>query len=528
MISLRFLLWWLLMGCAGTMFLAYFLLWTTLWKPASSSPSSDAVSNGASSSSSSRQLHDNNGKIVARPMAYPYDKEITHQILEFLNASHQKQSSSKTATTMKQQQEQQLAPHLQHLKETWEWPLVHIVNTRFMQEQGHLKALGMARLHLFRTFCLPTMVHQSTQAFLWIIKTDPDLNPFILGALIHDLEAYPNIYLVGSNVNFMVRGNHEPSMPHSWRDGAEIRDVLEPASANNRDATTKIYTGNLTRLYQAMLVKDHQIVLETRLDADDGLHQNYLRHIQEKALARFLPLESDAHNNPSHQTPTATIPKWLYWCARRHVEWHGGIQAARTSSQAIAATTTTTVDYYGSLQVIEHSKLCITPGITVGFGIDTRSDEVPTHAHDKLYEAIHDMDPEQACGYDKSSRCLELVEDFLVVAVRARTPTSAGMQRIEGITDDDDTTNGDDGGNNATSSTNNANQTSTKKKKKKNKTPQIGPTKFYIFWDLLHDDFAVRRERIKYTNRYILNHLVPIAKDNLIGQCTSDHSCKVS
>lgn len=50
-----------------------------------------------------------------------------------------------------------------------EWPLIHIVNTRFMQEQGALETLGMARLHLFFTFCFPTMINQSTQnvSCLW-------------------------------------------------------------------------------------------------------------------------------------------------------------------------------------------------------------------------------------------------------------------------------------------------------------------------------------------------------------------------
>ena len=65
----------------------------------------------------------------------------------------------------------------------------------------------------------------------------------------------------------------------------------------------------------------------------------------------------------------------------------------------------------------------------MGFGIDTMAEEVPIHAHDKLYEAIRTLKPEEACGYTKSSDCLELVEDFLLMAVRARTPTSAGTVR---------------------------------------------------------------------------------------------------
>jgi len=115
---------------------------------------------------------------------------------------------------------------LQELQDSWDHPLVHIVNTRFMQEQGHLKALGRARLYLFQTFCLPSMVQQSTQQFLWIIKTDPQLDPTLLRELIATVEPYPNIYLVASNKNFMIRDTHAPpGTGHSWRDGAEIRDL---------------------------------------------------------------------------------------------------------------------------------------------------------------------------------------------------------------------------------------------------------------------------------------------------------------
>ena len=39
-----------------------------------------------------------------------------------------------------------------------EWTLIHIVNTRFMQEQPLLETLGEARLRLqlFEIFCFPT------------------------------------------------------------------------------------------------------------------------------------------------------------------------------------------------------------------------------------------------------------------------------------------------------------------------------------------------------------------------------------
>jgi hypothetical protein len=137
-----------------------------------------------------------------------------------------------------------------------EWPpIIHIVNTRFMQEQGPLRILGVARYHQFMTFCFPSIVHQTSQHFLWIIKTDPQLSPDLLNLMIQALKPYSNFYLVASNNNFLInKGNG------SWRNGAEGFDLLK----------SKIYTGNVTKLHQAIALRNDRPVLETRLDADDG------------------------------------------------------------------------------------------------------------------------------------------------------------------------------------------------------------------------------------------------------------------
>jgi hypothetical protein len=137
-----------------------------------------------------------------------------------------------------------------------EWPpIIHIVNTRFMQEQGPLKTLGMARYLQFMTFCFPSVIHQTSQHFLWIIKTDPQLSPDLLNLMIQALKPYSNFYLVASNNNFMIYKKNG-----SWRNGAEGYDLLK----------SKIYTGNVTKLHQAIALRNDRPVLETRLDADDG------------------------------------------------------------------------------------------------------------------------------------------------------------------------------------------------------------------------------------------------------------------
>lgn len=74
--------------------------------------------------------------------------------------------------------------------------LFHIIKTRFMQHQPRLLELGKARLELFKTFCLPSMLHQTTQNFFWIIYTDPELHPDLLKEMKKLLKPYPHFYLL--------------------------------------------------------------------------------------------------------------------------------------------------------------------------------------------------------------------------------------------------------------------------------------------------------------------------------------------
>jgi hypothetical protein len=40
------------------------------------------------------------------------------------------------------------------------------------------------------------------------------------------------------------------------------------------------------------------------------------------------------------------------------------------------------------VQGIQHTKLCITPGITTGFNVGTSESSVPVYAHDELIKKI--------------------------------------------------------------------------------------------------------------------------------------------
>jgi hypothetical protein len=100
-----------------------------------------------------------------------------------------------------------------------ELPLIHVVTSRFMQSQGKevLETLGMARLKLFLSFCLPSMLQQSCQDFFWIIKTDPKFTKTaVFDMLVESVRSYDHIYVVASNANFLFGSAGREG---SWRDG---------------------------------------------------------------------------------------------------------------------------------------------------------------------------------------------------------------------------------------------------------------------------------------------------------------------
>jgi len=371
-----------------------------------------------------------------------------------------------------------------------EWPLVHIVSTRFMQEQGPLETLGIARLKLFLTFCLPSMVNQSSQKFFWIIKTDPKFTKTSAFKLLtKSVQPYDNIYIVASNTNFLF-GSAEKG---SWRDGEEALNLIE----------SKKYTGNLTKLNIAIALRNERPILETRLDADDGLHEHFIKYIQAVALKRFQPYKIALGRKEVYTVP---IPQWVYWCSRRHIEWHSETDPSLPKKQTEKLGSIE----LGYMNVIQHDKLCVTPGITIGFNVGTNN--VPQYDHDKLYHnvrhsfACYEDDKGTSMSADdkivdkigdkaKKGPCLELVEDFIFCAIRSRTWTSAGMSNI-GLVE-------------------------------KNILRGIDQKEFTDkLWTLSKDKFGVNKTKVIETQNFLIKKKKMIAYENLLGQCTSGHSCK--
>lgn len=232
----------------------------------------------------------------------------------------------------------------------------------------------------------------------------------------------------------------------------------------------------------------------------------YIQYLQNAAMYRFQ--EGQA---------SSSSPDWLYWCIRRHLEWHTPKDNSTTASAAKR----------GILLPIQHNQLCITPGMTVGYNLKTTN--VPVYPHDTLFRQLSQRDAitnettqmcygpgknyikqeqqDQQQSTDSSSSkkksrfhqgmvelpCLDMAEDFLLGAIRSRTWTSAGMSRV-----------------------------GAEKK-------QMGPSRVVTkLWKLAKERFGVTPERVQELVEYFQQHTQEIALENLQGQCTTGHSCKDS
>ena len=197
-------------------------------------------------------------------------------------------------------------------------------------------------------------------------------------------------------------------------------------------------------------------------------------------------------------------PKWLYWCARRHLEWHSDLDHDAVSNSGVEPIETRDDQLLGLLTPIQHEKLCITPGITVGYNVHTNPRTVPRHEHDKLFlnvngsVACYDFDNAGiSVDLEKNKAspgtCLELVDDFLFCALRSRTWTSAGMQRVP------------------------LDPSAVMERKLEEK-----------LWDLLEERFNMNKTRVRLTQDYLIRNRKLIAEENIAGQCTTGHSCKTT
>jgi Putative rhamnosyl transferase len=219
--------------------------------------------------------------------------------------------------------------------------LVHVIQTRFMQNQPHLLALGQARLELFRSLTVPSILHQTLPHFLWIVRTDPQLHPALREPLVAAIATVPNAVLVASNDN-----------PEGWRDAQCIADIT----------ASSVWAGSLDLVRSYHAAAATHAVLETRCDADDAVAVDLVELVQTSATAGLTPLSSD----------------WMVWCAENHLEWQ--YDSPWTSYQ-------NDTRGKGALLALKAGH-CITPGLTWGYTVNASRADIPVSQHHKIRQAV--------------------------------------------------------------------------------------------------------------------------------------------
>lgn len=319
-----------------------------------------------------------------------------------------------------------------------------ILKSRFMQFQPNLTALGRARLQLFETFCLPTILGQVDTDFLWILRTDPDLDRSLLDPLMNLLEPHQSrFFLIASNDN--TEGFRQLDV--------ESMDVL----SGDRDV-----------LKRAVEDSRNRWVVEIRLDADDGLHKELIGTVRGVATNYILS-----------EAPSLD---WRALCVGRSINWHSGALAPLAEIDPNVADTRNIPPEGILTDPTKRHLSCITPGLS--YILPPNVTSPPAIGHHVLHESIPACDESHETS---GTTCLMMLDLPFHQAVQARTPTSHGMGGFH-------------------------------KEYKPNRDS-------HKLWSILSSSFNISKDRTTAVIDDFRQNILDIAKDNLAGQCTEDHSC---
>jgi hypothetical protein len=208
----------------------------------------------------------------------------------------------------------------------------------------------------------------------------------------------------------------------------------------------------------------------------------------------------------------------------------------------------------GYVVPIANENFCITPGLTVGYGVGvTHTDEsVPRYMHTKLYPSLHHKYKFCHSEADKHSPrkgpCLERMggvnktpggkTTFAIHAVRSRTLTSAGMdgvgnsdvhdrgkidtEIIGAVSPASNQSNAAAALSAAAAAASPSNTTTEETGKTKEKADRME----VVLWKVLKEKFEIDLEEVKRTQKFLNDNRLEIAVENSLGQCSTGHSCK--
>ena len=168
-----------------------------------------------------------------------------------------------------------------------------------------------------------------------------------------------------------------------------------------------IKVGDTNILKQAAREAKSKILIQTRLDADDGVAINLLDHLQSNAV-NFLQVNGKEASG------------WMLHCVRLHAEWHYDMKNE-------------TQDLAGWLRMENAPPFCVTPGLTLAVAPGAANwTKSPMYPHDRIKQKYPRCDPKAI-----RSACFHVMRELTEpAAVRSRTPAGTFMRGV-GITEKD-------------------------------------------------------------------------------------------
>mmetsp|Transcript_60636 Transcript_60636/g.166506 ORF Transcript_60636/g.166506 Transcript_60636/m.166506 type:complete len:968 (+) Transcript_60636:80-2983(+) len=252
-----------------------------------------------------------------------------------------------------------------------EFSAVHVICTRLSLGQEEQVDLLKARIMLFETFTLPSVISQTTQEFVWILYCRTHLLPKRVAEQIIALMApYPHFRII----------SHLPGESFQTRDYT-VRQHLENAGlwVEPPPGVDTVYINSL-------------------LDGDDALEPDTVRQIHGAAHDQLSIMNVDAKKAGTSVNTTKTP---LIVCSMNSIQWFPDAKES-----------------YGKLD-IERNAYCVTPGFSI-VGLNQPDLTGLRHVNSKLDDS---EDANFVPG--KTVRTMD------VKPVRARTMTSQGMKDIK-------------------------------------------------------------------------------------------------
>ncbi|KAG7352658.1 putative rhamnosyl transferase [Nitzschia inconspicua] len=413
--------------------------------------------------------------------------------------------------------------------------ILHTVTTRFMIGQPHQPILAHARYLLMETFCWPTMKYQTRQNFFWIVLVDPRLDPQIIQNIqtlltasvpVDNQTAATDVHFPSQNAFLVLTDNA------AWAaDGVGVPNVtsygvgLQELAREYRDGNVDILSGNTYHLMNALELLDGSstdstrhlknsagnqkpiLMIETLLDADDGLNNQGIEWIQNMAIEHATRQQEQLAATGDSPTLNST---WWVLCGTDHIEWHNRDIYKLTNSQY------ETMGLTAGVTGIRHAPLyCTSAGYTrVGSTLpgngrkteDERSGDnhtsilFPLDAYSNHALAVSFP----FCNATHMSGCLRREFDGKPYILKSRSITSDSMDHM------------------------NPKQSDYRDNSWENKTEHpllVNDTE--RTWIILQQDFSINRLKAWDTSVFLRLHAPEIVRENQASHCAPGFPCRL-